>query len=157
MGHFEVSLCAFGGWGHGIHDIPESILNIAKRLRISPSNISCNIWLRFQPIQRWSSGRHWLSWLSWAGITLKGITSVNHRPSLTVNKQHDYIYNYPALADMYGPWASPSLAVACGALAWNSDTVSVLCRERLWEVVTLKRRYRNSLNEWMNYHWNSHS
>jgi len=32
-------------------------------------------------------------------------------------------------------------------LAWNSDTVSVLCRERLWIVVDLKRRYRNSLNK----------
>ena len=28
--------------------------------------------------------------------------------------------------------------------------VSVLCRERLWAVVDLKRRYRNGLNEWMN-------
>jgi len=35
---------------------------------------------------------------------------------------------------------------ACGASAWNSDTVSVLCRERLWVVVDLKKRYRNSLN-----------
>jgi len=33
---------------------------------------------------------------------------------------------------IYGPWASPSLAVACGASTWNSDTVSLLCRERLW-------------------------
>ena len=45
---------------------------------------------------------------------------------------------------------SPSLAVACGASGWNSDTVSVLCRERFWVVVDLKRRYRNRLNEWMN-------
>ena len=30
----------------------------------------------------------------------------------------------------------------------NSDTVSMLRRERLWVVVDLKRRYRNSLNEW---------
>ena len=28
-------------------------------------------------------------------------------------------------------------------------TVSVLCRERFWVVVDLKRRYRNGLNEWM--------
>ena len=55
-----------------------------------------------------------------------------------------------ALAATLGPWASPSLAVACGASAWNSDTISVLCRKRLWVVVDLKRRYRNSLNEWMN-------
>ena len=27
---------------------------------------------------------------------------------------------------------------------------TVLCRERLWVVVDLKKRYRNSLNEWMN-------
>ena len=47
----------------------------------------------------------------------------------------------------HGPWASPSLKVVCGASAWNSDKVSVLCRERLWVVVDLKRRYRNSLNE----------
>ena len=45
---------------------------------------------------------------------------------------------------------SSSLAVFY-ASAWNSDTVSVLRRERLWVVVDLKRRYRNSLNEWMNY------
>ena len=32
----------------------------------------------------------------------------------------------------------------------NSDTVSVLCRERLWVVVDLKKRNRNSLNELMN-------
>ena len=32
----------------------------------------------------------------------------------------------------------------------NSNTVSVLCRERLCVVVELKRRYGNSLNEWMN-------
>ena len=52
----EVSRSAFGGWGHGIHDISESILNIAKRLWIFPSNISCNMmWLKFQPNQRWSS------------------------------------------------------------------------------------------------------
>ena len=38
-------------------------------------------------------------------------------------------------------------AFACGASAWNSDTVSVLCRERLWVEVDLKRRYRNSLSE----------
>ena len=33
------------------------------------------------------------------------------------------------------------------ASAWNSDTVSVLCREPLWVVVDSKMRYRNSLNE----------
>jgi len=32
--------------------------------------------------------------------------------------------------------------------AWNSDTVSVLCRGRLWVVVDLKRRYRNSLTDY---------
>ena len=44
------------------------------------------------------------------------------------------------------PWTSPSLAVACGASALNSDTVSVLCQERLCMsiVMDLKRRYRNS-------------
>ena len=54
-------------------------------------------------------------------------------------------------AATWGPWASPSLTVACGALAWNSGTVSVLCRERLWVVglEDLKRRYRNNMNEWM--------
>ena len=35
-------------------------------------------------------------------------------------------------------------------LVWNSGTVSVLGRERLWVAMDLKRRYRNSLNEWMN-------
>ena len=30
-----------------------------------------------------------------------------------------------------GTWASPSLAVACGASAWNSDTSSALCWECL--------------------------
>ena len=54
------------------------------------------------------------------------------------------------LAVTYGPLASPSLAVACGASAWNSYTVPVLCRERLWVVMDLKRRYRNRTNEWMN-------
>jgi len=44
---------------------------------------------------------------------------------------------------------SPSLAVACGTSAWNSDIVCVLCREHLWAVVDLKRCYRNSLNERM--------
>ena len=29
------------------------------------------------------------------------------------------------------------------------NTVSVLCRERLWVVVDWKRRYRNGVNEWM--------
>ena len=46
-----------------------------------------------------------------------------------------------------------SLTVACGASAWNSGTVYVLCRERLWVVVDLKRRQRNSLNAWMS-EWN---
>jgi len=36
------------------------------------------------------------------------------------------------------------------ASAWNSDTVSVLSRERLWVVENLKGRYRNGRNEWMN-------
>ena len=54
------------------------------------------------------------------------------------------------LAATYWPWASPSLTVARGALEWNPGTVSVLCRERLWVVKDLKRRYRNSMNEWMN-------
>src|SRR6218665_808315 len=49
---------AFGGLGHGIHDNSESSLNIANRLWIFPFNISCNMWLKFQPIWRWSSGRH---------------------------------------------------------------------------------------------------
>jgi len=31
----------------------------------------------------------------------------------------------PALGATYGPWASPSLAVACGASARNYGTVSV--------------------------------
>jgi len=35
-------------------------------------------------------------------------------------------------------------------LAWNSDTVSVLCLECLWVVVDLKRRYKNSLKELIN-------
>ena len=39
----------------------------------------------------------------------------------------------------------------CSSSAWNSGTVSVLCRERLLVVVvSLKSRYRNGLNEWMN-------
>ena len=37
----------------------------------------------------------------------------------------------PALAATHGPWASPSLTVACGASACNSGTVSVVCGERL--------------------------
>ena len=51
----------------------------------------------------------------------------------------------PAPAATYGPWASPSLAVACGASAWNSNTIPVL-----WVVVDLKRDYRNIQSEWMN-------
>ena len=47
-----------------------------------------------------------------------------------------------------GPWASPELTIACGASAWNSGTVSVLCRVHLRVVVDLKRPYRNGLNEW---------
>ena len=35
------------------------------------------------------------------------------------------------------------------ASAWNSDTVSLLSRERLWVVDELKGRYRNARNEWM--------
>src|SRR6218665_2383289 len=54
-GHLEVSRYAFGGWGHGIRDISKSISNIVKRFWICPSNISCNMWLKFQPIRRWSS------------------------------------------------------------------------------------------------------
>ena len=49
----------------------------------------------------------------------------------------------------YGPWASPPLAIVCGASAWNSDTVFMLCQKRLWVVVDLKRHYRKSLNEWI--------
>ena len=59
-----------------------------------------------------------------------------------------------ALFATQGPWASPLLAIACGASAWNSGTVSVLSRERFWVglVVDLKRRlgYRNGQNEWIN-------
>ena len=36
----------------------------------------------------------------------------------------------PAITVMAEPWANPLLAVACGALARNSDRSSVLCRER---------------------------
>jgi len=36
---------------------------------------------------------------------------------------------------------------------WHS--ISVLCRDRLWVVEDLKRRYKNSLNEWT-YIWNVH-
>ena len=43
----------------------------------------------------------------------------------------------PALATTQAPWASPLLAVVCGASAYPC----------CW-VVDLKRRYRNSLNEW---------
>jgi len=60
-GHLEVSRFAFGRWGHGIRDILEIISNIAKKLWIFPSNISCNLWLKFQPIRRWLSWRHLLS------------------------------------------------------------------------------------------------
>ena len=56
----------------------------------------------------------------------------------------------PALFATYGPRASPSLTVASGASAWNSDIVSVLCQERPWVVVDLKRRYRNCLIDWLN-------
>jgi len=52
--------------------------------------------------------------------------------------------------------ASPLPAVGCGASVWNSDTVSMLCQERLLVVVDLKRRYRNSLNGclfiWIQFH-----
>ena len=37
-----------------------------------------------------------------------------------------------------------------GASAWDSGTVSVLCQERFWAEVDLKRRYTNGRNEWMN-------
>ena len=57
----------------GILDILESISNIAKKLRIFPSNISCNMSLKFQPIQRWLSWRHLLSW---ARMTLMLISFV---------------------------------------------------------------------------------
>ena len=43
--------------------------------------------------------------------------------------------------------------IACGASAWNSGTVSVLCRECLWVVVNLKRPCRNGLNEWILTHY----
>ena len=56
----------------------------------------------------------------------------------------------PPLAAKWGPWASASLTVACGALAWNSGTVSVLWRERFWVDADMKRRYRDGLNEFMN-------
>src|SRR6218665_1980744 len=48
------------------------------------------------------------------------------------------------------PWVSPSLVIAYCSSARNSDTVSLLCRERLCVVVELKKRYRSSLNERMN-------
>ena len=34
-------------------------------------------------------------------------------------------------------------------MVWNSGIVSVLCWKRLWVVMDLKRRYTNSLNEWI--------
>ena len=55
-----------------------------------------------------------------------------------------------ALAATLGPWPSPSLKVACGASAWSSGTLSVLCREHFCVVADLNRRYKNGLNEWMN-------
>ena len=48
------------------------------------------------------------------------------------------------------PKTIPSLAIACGTSAWNSDRVSVLCQRSLWVVVDLKRHYRSSLNECSN-------
>jgi len=52
-----------------------------------------------------------------------------------IGRVNDYRPNCcltPALAATKGPWASPSLTVAYGTSAWNSGTVSVPCRERLW-------------------------
>ena len=50
-----------------------------------------------------------------------------------------------------GPWASPSLAVACSASACELRRIVNCCgRERLWVVVDLKWPYRNIRNEWMN-------
>ena len=51
------------------------------------------------------------------------------------------------LAAMYGPWASPCSQLLVALRRVNSDTVSVLCRERFWVEVDLKRRYRNSLSK----------
>jgi len=52
---------AFGGSGHGIRDIFESILNTGQRFWIFPSNISCNTSLKFRLIQRYLCVRYWLS------------------------------------------------------------------------------------------------
>ena len=55
----------------------------------------------------------------------------------------------PPYPPRQGPWASPSLTVACSASTcklWHS--VNCCGRERLWVVVNLKRCYRNIRNEY---------
>ena len=50
-----------------------------------------------------------------------------------------------------GPWASPSLTVACSDSACKlRHSVNCCGWKRLWVPRNLKRRYRNIRNEWMN-------
>ena len=73
----------------------------------------------------------------------------------TVGRGGSLVESTPIVRRVVGGFDSRSIRhlrtlSSCGASAWNSDTISVLCQECLWVLVDLKRRYINSLNEWMN-------
>jgi len=100
-----------------------------------------------EPVQyELAQSTHWSNWC----VTKLWRYVIVLWPSFNVVTWDNHVGSNPALVATYGPWESPSLAVTCGALAWNSDTVSMLHRDHLWVVMDLKSRSRNNLNEWMN-------
>jgi len=79
--------------------------------------------------------------LLWTVFPLESKTMWTYIYTLTLNFGRSQFST-----ETYGPWANPSLAVAC------SDSTQYQCcsRERLWVMVDLKRCYVNIRNELMN-------
>jgi len=91
-------------------------------------------------------GRHWLIFskfvqhklLSTCYQPVSVSRKKNVRPALLVPRKNQLPYHLilreldsahfagwiSALAATYWPWATPSLAISCGALAWDSDTMT---------------------------------
>jgi len=99
----------------------------------------CFVWLSFWWMDGWMDGRYlptpvhvyrYNYYGAWWLIARFGV----FRPK---GRRFD-----PRSSRQVGTLISPSLAVACGASAWNSDAVSVLRREVLCVVVDLKRGYK---------------
>jgi len=54
---WSYAICIWRVWSQNLWYL-RKYFKYCKKILGFPSNISCNMWLKFQPIRRWSSGRH---------------------------------------------------------------------------------------------------